>query len=126
MVEFFEEFGFSKNQLLKLMGEVAGDTVVHMGTNPSEKVMTTAILNYAAKQTVIFSKNHWLAAKQVVAKNRESITMMVDMNSLMKCREAFQNAFLNAAHVPTHWPSVCISFPVMSPETILELNFCWN
>ena len=67
MVEFFEKFWFSKNQLLKLMGEVAGDTVVHMGTNPSEKVMTTAILNYAAKQMVIFSENHWLAAKQVVA-----------------------------------------------------------
>ena len=78
MVEFFKKFGFSKNQLLKLMGEVAGDTVVYMGTNPSEKVMTTAILNYAAKQMVIFSENHWLAAKQVVAKNRESITMMVD------------------------------------------------
>ena len=35
MVEFFEKFGFSKNQLLKLMGEVAGDTVVHMGANQS-------------------------------------------------------------------------------------------
>ena len=99
MVEFFEKFGFSKNQLLKLMGEVAGDTVVHMGSNPFEKM---------------------------VAKNRESITMMDDMDTLMKCREEFQNAFLNAAHVPTHWPSVCISFPVMSPGTILELNFSWN
>ena len=102
MVEFFEKFGFSKNQLLKLMGEVA------------------------AKQMVIFSKNHWLAAKQVVANNRESITMMVDMDTLMQCREKFQNAFLIAAHVPTHWPSVCISFPVMSSGTILELNFSWN
>ena len=63
MVEFFEKFGFLKNQLLKLMGEVAGGTVVHMGTNPSEKVMTTAILNYAAKQMVNFSEDHWLAAK---------------------------------------------------------------
>ena len=25
-----------------MAGEVAGDTVVHMGTNPSENVMTTA------------------------------------------------------------------------------------
>ena len=33
MVEFSEKLGFSKNQLLKLMGEVAGDTVVHMGTD---------------------------------------------------------------------------------------------
>ena len=87
MLEFFEKFEFSKNQLLKLMGEVAGDTVVHMETNPSKKVMTTAILNYAAKQTVIFSEIHWLAAKQVVAKNQESIIMMVDMDTLTKCRE---------------------------------------
>ena len=49
------------------MGEVAGDTDVHMKTNAPEKEMTTAILNYAAKQMVIFSENHRLAAKQVVA-----------------------------------------------------------
>ena len=108
------------------MGEVAGDTVVHMESNQAKQVMTTAILNYAAKQMVIFLEIYWLAAKQVVAKNQESITMMVDMDTLMKCREEFQNAFLNAAHVPTHWPSVCISFPMMSPGTILELNFSWN
>ena len=68
MVEFFEKFGFSKNQLLKLLGEVAGgDNVVRMGTNPTEQVITNAILNSAAKQMVIFSENHWLAAKQVIA-----------------------------------------------------------
>ena len=39
MVEFFEKFGFSKNQLLKLMGEVAGDTAVHMETNRSKQVV---------------------------------------------------------------------------------------
>jgi hypothetical protein len=92
MVEFFEKFGFSKNQLLKLMGEVA------------------------AKQMVIFSKNHWSGIHHHDGR----------YGSLTKCREEFQNAFLNAAHVPTHWPSVCISFPVMSPGTILELNFSWN
>jgi hypothetical protein len=100
MVEFFNKFEFSKNQLLKLLGEVAGgDSVVHMGTDPTEKVMTTAILNYAAKQMVVFSENHWLAAKQVAAKNRESITMMVDVDILTKGREESQNDFLNAAHV---------------------------
>ena len=103
MVEFFKKFEFSKNQLLKLLGEVAGgDSVVRMGTDPTEKVITNAILNYAAKQMVIFSENHWLAAKQMAAKNRESITMMVDMDILTKCREESQNAFLNAAHVPTN------------------------
>ena len=39
MVEFLQKFGFSKKQLLKLMGEVAGDTVVYMGTNSSEQVV---------------------------------------------------------------------------------------
>ena len=37
MVEFFEKFGFSKNQFLKLMGEVADNTVVKMGTNPPKR-----------------------------------------------------------------------------------------
>ena len=105
MVEIFKKFGFSKNQLLKLLGEVAGqDSVVRMGTNPTEQVITTAILNSAAKQMVNFSEDHWLAAKQVAAKEWESITVMVDMDSLTKCREEIQNAFLNAAHVPTSLP----------------------
>ena len=53
IVEFFKKFEFSKNQLLKLLGEVAGgDSVVHMGTDPTEKVITNAIPNYAAKQMV--------------------------------------------------------------------------
>jgi hypothetical protein len=38
MVEFFKKSGFLKTQLLKLLGDVAGETVVHMGTNPSENV----------------------------------------------------------------------------------------
>ena len=102
MVEFFRKFEFSKNQLLKLLGEVAGgDSVVRMGADPTEKVITNAILNYAAKQMVHFSEDHWLATKQVAAKDWESITMMVDMDTLTKCRKEIQNAFLNAAHVPT-------------------------
>ena len=89
MVEFFRKFEFSKNQLLKLLGEVAGgDSVVRMGTDPTEKVIiTNAILNYAAKQMVNFSEDHWLAAKQVAAKDWETITMMVDMDTLTKCWE---------------------------------------
>ena len=52
MVEFFEKFGFSKNQLLKLLREVAGgDNVVRMGTNPTEQVITTAILNHTSNAT---------------------------------------------------------------------------
>jgi hypothetical protein len=52
-----------------------------MGTNPTEKVITTAILNYAAKQMANFLEDHWLAVKQVAAKDWESITMMVDINN---------------------------------------------